>query len=99
MKTISFNVLMTAIVAVLFSSCAAQSHVYVPERRPVAVVAPPPPPFAGAIWVGPEYRWHRGKYVYVAPHYVRARHGYAWAPGYWKQHHGRKVWIKGQWRR
>lgn len=99
MKTISFTVLMATITVILFSSCAAQSRVYVAERHPAPVVMRPAPPFAGAIWVGPEYRWHRGQYVYVAPRYVTPRHGHTWAQGYWKHHHGKQVWVKGHWRR
>ena len=38
----------------------------------ISIGAPGPAPFAGGIWVGPEWRWRSGRYVEV--------------PGYWEKH-------------
>lgn len=65
----------------------------------VSVGAPGPAPFNGAIWIGPEWRWDRGRYVAVPgywarPHHYRAR----WTNGYWKPRRGYYVWVPGRWR-
>lgn len=31
----------------------------------ITIGAPGPPPFAGAIWIGPEWRWQQDQYVAV----------------------------------
>lgn len=56
-------------------------------------------PFRGAIWVGPEWQWQRGQYIYVPGRWVKpGRRGASWAPGRWKNTRGGFVWIPGRWR-
>jgi len=100
MRTNFFYTLSAIAIAVAFSSCASQSHIYVAERPAPPVVMRSAPPFRGAVWIPEEYVWRGGRYVYVAPHYVRAPHrGHTWVAGYWNTHRGRSVWVKGHWRR
>ena len=62
--------------------------------RPVS-----PAPFAGAVWVGPEWRWQGGRYVYVPGSWVKPRRpGAVWAPGRWKYNRRGYVWMPGRWR-
>lgn len=58
-----------------------------------------PAPFHGAIWIGPEWRWQRGRYVAVPGYWARQhRHHAVWVPGYWmNSRHGYR-WIPGYWR-
>ncbi len=56
-------------------------------------------PFRGAIWIGPEWQWQRGQYIYVPGRWVKpGRRGASWAPGRWKNTRGGFVWIPGRWR-
>jgi hypothetical protein len=65
----------------------------------ITVGSPRVAPFAGAIWIGPEWVWRRGHYVEVPGHWVRPmRHHRVWIPGHW--HYSRRGyrWIHGYWR-
>ncbi|MBX3240279.1 MAG: YXWGXW repeat-containing protein [Chitinophagaceae bacterium] len=95
MRTVFTTLGAITLVLFLFSSCRAQSRVYV-AARPATVMAPPPP-FRGAVWIGPEYQLHRGAYVYVPPRYVTPRRGHVWVSGHWDHHRGKQVWVKGKW--
>lgn len=65
----------------------------------VAITAPGPAPFAGAIWIGPEWRWEGGRYVHVPGYWARPRHHRAaWVPGHWKYSRRGYVWVPGRWR-
>ncbi len=69
-----------------FSSDAQQVHVRLDFPIGVSVNPPGHPPFRGAIWIGPEWRWQRGAYVVV--------------PGYWSKPKGRHHhWKNGHWKR
>jgi hypothetical protein len=86
------------IVAGLF--CMKADAQYVRERPSVRVgISVGRPPYAGAIWVGPEYEWRGGNYVEVPGYWARPeRHG-AWIPGHWKYGRRGYRWIPGHWRR
>jgi len=77
-------------------------------RRPEVVVTAPdrPPPDApretaarwrGHAWVGGEYQWIRGRYIYVPGHWVEARRGSHWVDGRWVHRGDRYVHIPGHW--
>ncbi len=58
------------------------------------------PTFRGAIWIGPEWKWHEKKYIYIPGRWVRnKRFGAKWIPGYWNNTHKGYIWIPGRWRR
>jgi hypothetical protein len=65
----------------------------------ISIGQPGPPPYSGAYWVAPEWRWRHGRYVEVRGHWMRSRRhhsvwisgewvytnrGYRWRPGYWR---------------
>ena len=55
-------------------------------------------PYAGAIWVGPEWVWRGGHYVSVPGYWARPqRHGVIWVPGHWKYSHRGYKWVPGHW--
>lgn len=86
--------------AIMISQSLQAQRVRVQLDFPVsiAVRAPGPPPFRGAIWVGPEWRWHRGHYVAAPGYWTRSRHAYR-SPGYWKHTRRGYVWVPGRWHR
>jgi hypothetical protein len=99
-KSISILVL-SGLIAVLATSCASESRVVVRERPmpPQAVyVRPGPPPYAGAVWVGEEWAWRRGRYEYVAPHYVHPHRSQVWVSGHWHESRNGYEWKGGYWR-
>jgi len=65
----------------------------------ISIGAPGPAPYAGAIWIGPEWRWRGGHYVEVPGYWARPyRHYHAWVPGHWRySRHGYR-WAPGHWR-
>ncbi len=83
-------------ISVLALGCASRAVVV--ERPAAPVVVAPVAPSAGAVLVGEEWRWRRGRYVYVAPHYVRAHRARVWAPGHWRAAPRGYVWVRGAWR-
>jgi hypothetical protein len=65
----------------------------------VAVAAPGAAPFAGGIWIGPEWRWQGGRYVHVPGYWARPqRRGLVWVPGHWQYTRRGYVWRGGRWR-
>lgn len=82
--------------AFALGSCASRTVVV---EKPVApVVVAPASPYNGAVLVGEEWRWRRGRYVYVAPHYVRPARARAWTNGHWRSTPRGFVWVRGGWR-
>ena len=65
----------------------------------VSIGAPGPAPFAGGIWIGPEWTWREGRYVEVPGYWARPRrHGAVWIPGHWKYGRRGYRWVPGHWR-
>lgn len=65
----------------------------------VVVTAPGPLPYAGAVWIGPEWRWQRGNYVHVPGYWARPRRaGLVWVPGHWQYTRRGYIWKGGRWR-
>ena len=65
---------------------------------PPAVVVRPAAPYPGAVWVAEDWRWRRGRYQYVSPHYVRPKASRVYVPGYWTNGPRGHVWVRGYWR-
>ena len=65
----------------------------------ITIGAPGPAPFAGGIWIGPEWRWRGGRYVEVPGYWARPRHrGAGWVSGHWKYSRRGYRWVPGHWR-
>ena len=65
----------------------------------ISLGAPGPAPYAGAVWVGPEWAWRNGHYVEVAGYWDRPyRHHRYWVPGHWRWTHWGYRWTPGHWR-
>lgn len=88
------------LVTMTLGGCAAGARVTVRERphRPPYYV-PGPPAHPGWIWIGGEWVWQRGRYVYTKGYWTPPRRGYAWAPGHWKRMGNGWHWEPGRWRR
>ena len=95
------KILITLLFAAGFAIHANAQRVRVQLRFPVGMVvtAPHPAPYRGAIWVGPEWRWYRGRYVAIPGYWARPnRYHHVWARGHWQHaRHGYR-WIPGHWR-
>ncbi|MFN8290226.1 MAG: hypothetical protein U0U70_08220 [Chitinophagaceae bacterium] len=63
-------------------------------------IGPPgPAPYGGAIWIGPEWQWRRGRYVEVPGYWASPRrYGAVWVPGHWKYSRRGYRWVPGRWR-
>ena len=90
MKKIVFLLLAGGLFA---TGCAVEVTSSVPAE-PVEVR--PAPPFAGAIWIGADYRWERGHYTVVSGRWERPRG--EWISGRWQQRRGGYRWVRGHWR-
>ncbi len=92
--------LIVALVCMLGISQLQAQQVSVRLNFPVGVrVGHGPSPYAGAIWIGPEWQWRGGNYVAVPGYWARPqRHRAIWVSGYWKySRHGYR-WVPGHWR-
>jgi hypothetical protein len=83
-----------------YSTVNAQ-HVSVNLSFPVGKVINPPgkAPFHGAIWIGPEWRWDRGRYVLVPGYWARPqKRNHKWKCGHWEKTRRGYIWVGGRWR-
>lgn len=94
------RLLLAALISLSFSATKSQ-HIRVQMNFPIgiAVNPPGPAPFAGAIWIGPEWRWQRGAYVCVPGYWSKPgrRKGH-WKQGRWKYTRRGYVWMPGCWK-
>lgn len=91
------------IVILLFGviTTSKAQHVKVQLNFPSGIAIRPsgPAPFAGAIWIGPEWYWDHGRYVHRNGYWCKPHHGKRqWIPGHWKYTRRGYVWIGGRWR-
>jgi hypothetical protein len=63
----------------------------------IVVRAPGAPPFAGAIWIAPEWEWRGNRYVVVPGYWAKPRRE-AWVPGHWVRERRMYRWVPGYWR-
>jgi hypothetical protein len=82
------------------SSAADAQFIRVRIGFPVGYsVRPARAPHTGAIWIGPEWRWQRGRYVAVPGYWARPhRHHAVWVPGHWAHSRRGYRWMPGYWR-
>jgi len=64
----------------------------------VSVGAPGPAPYAGAIWIGPEWAWRGGRYVEVPGYWARPGRHRGWVAGHWRYARRGYRWVPGHWR-
>jgi hypothetical protein len=56
-------------------------------------------PYAGAVWIGPEWQWRGGAYISVPGYWARPQcYRATWIPGYWKYSRHGYHWVPGYWR-
>lgn len=96
--------MISIVIITLFGLSALKADAQYVRRRPgfsvnVTVGAPGPAPYAGAIWIGPEWVWRGGHYVEVPGYWARPGRHRGWAVGHWRYHHRRGYrWVPGHWR-
>lgn len=97
MKKAVFVVVLTTVIGV-FSSQAQRVRVRLDFPVGIAVAAPRPP-FADAVWVGPEWGWRDGRYSAVPGYWAHPRrHRGYWMPGRWENTRRGYYWRRGYWR-
>jgi hypothetical protein len=97
MKTISKLGLLIALAGSLFLSSCTGSY-YVADQPTEPVYEQGVAPYDGAIWIGGEWGWSGGRYVYTRGHWEHPREGHTWVRGSWE--HGARGyrWHRGHWR-
>lgn len=90
---------MAVLITATASSCSSQRLVV--RTRPAApvLVVRPAAPGPGYIWVGGDWLWQGGRYVYREGYWAPPRRGNRYAAGYWKRSRGGWFWVPGRWRR
>ncbi len=93
--------LFLALFFVITAAVSNAQHVKVRIGFPVGISinATSRAPFAGAVWVGPEWKWRGGNYVCVPGYWAKPhRHGAIWVPGHWQYTRRGYKWVPGHWR-
>ncbi len=97
MKTLSKLGLVAALAGSLFLSSCAGSY-YVSDQPVEPVYEQGVAPYPGAVWIGGEWGWVGGRYVYTRGYWSRPRPGHVYMRGSW-YHSGRGyAWRRGHWR-
>ena len=98
MKT---NIIFTTFLCFLISLSGNSQHIKYRKKFPVniTIIAPGPAPFAGAIWIAPEWQWQNGDYIYIPGYWTKPKkHHRRWISGFWKRTRRGFVWISGYWK-
>jgi hypothetical protein len=96
MKSIAKLGIVLAMAGSLFMTSCAGSY-YVTDQPIEPVYVRPAPPYEGAVWIGGEWTWNGGRYVYTRGYWAHARAGHVWVAGGW--YHGPRGyrWHRGHW--
>ena len=95
------KLLIPCLFLIMAASVANAQYVKVRINFPVGISigATSRAPYAGAVWVGPEWQWRGGHYVTAPGYWARpGRHGAIWVPGHWKYSPKGYKWVPGHWR-
>jgi hypothetical protein len=96
MKTLlRFGVLFTLTVTLFLSSCAGSY--YVTDQPAEPVYEQGVAPYGGAVWIGGEWGWSGGRYVYTRGHWDHGRAGHAYVRGNWEHTTRGYRWHRGHW--
>src|SRR4051812_9603257 len=90
--------LVTAVLLIVAASCSTTKEHYVTVKPETITTARTEPPFAGAIWIGPEYRWSGSTYVVEPAHWAKPVKTGVWVPGHWRETKGGYTWVSGYWK-
>ncbi len=58
-----------------------------------------PAPRVGYVWTPGYWDWRGRRHVWIAGHWIRARHGYYYTPARWVERDGGWVFYRGVWLR
>jgi len=78
----------------LLASCDAEWVATIPVFPEVIIGDAP---YAGAVWVGPEYYWSGGRYERREGHWEHGGGGRTWHGGSWAPHRNGYRWNRGGW--
>jgi hypothetical protein len=97
MKTISKLGIMLTLAGSLFMTSCAGSY-YVSDQPVEPVYDRPVAPYEGAVWIGGEWGWSGGRYVYTRGYWAHPRAGRAYVTGGWYHTARGYRWHRGHWR-
>lgn len=95
------KILFTLLVVISFTSPLTAQHVRVRLKFPIniSIGSRGPAPFAGAVWIGPEWAWRGNRYECVPGYWAKPMHPRAvWVPGHWQRNRRGHFWVGGYWR-
>lgn len=95
------KILFTLLVVISFTSPLTAQHARVRLNFPININigSRGPAPFAGAVWIGPEWAWRGNRYEAVPGYWAKPMHPRAvWVPGHWKRSRRGHIWVGGYWR-
>jgi hypothetical protein len=96
MKTLSkFGILLALAGSLFMSSCAGY---YVAAYPSEPYYVRPAAPYAGAVWIGGEWYWSGGRYVYRNGYWAAGRPGHVYVAGSWYRGPRGYAWHRGHWR-
>lgn len=96
MKNIVFAVL---VLLLLFSAAGCSSGHYVSAQVGVGAYPRPVRPYANSVWVGDNYYWRGGRYMYRPGYWAQPRVGFSYLPGGWVNTPRGYYWRRGGWAR
>jgi hypothetical protein len=92
------KILLILFTITLFAACRTSKEHYIAMRPEVVTTARTNPPFAGAVWIDPEYRWSGTTYVIEPAHWAKPLKSGVWVPGHWRQTAKGYTWVSGYWK-
>jgi len=99
--TMKMKLFIPVLLFLMIAGVANAQHVRVRIGFPAGISIGPSgrAPFAGSVWIGPEWQWRGGNYVCVPGYWARpGRFGAVWVPGHWKYSRRGYRWVPGRWR-
>lgn len=90
---------LTAVAAVILTSCAGGTYVSTEPPAPRIEERPPAPPGKTATWIPGHWEWKQSNWVWRSGHWARTEPGKTWVSGHWERKSPNKwKWVKGHWR-
>ncbi len=97
-KYVSKIILMIAVALSFSFATEAQFVVKIRPAAPIVRVRPPMPSPVH-VWVGGNYEWRGGQYVYTDGYWARPpQRRDHWVEGHWKNTRRGWTWIPGHWK-
>ena len=97
MKKISKLLMAVALGGTLLISACGGSGYYVSAQLDEPAYERPVSPYADGVWIGGDWNWSGGRYVYQQGHWEHGRAGHTYVAGNWEQGSRGYRWHRGHW--